>query len=348
LIDNLPEGLKKVKPPKVVKPSRPQNEKEWILTCTHCTKQKTADNFYADKSTNLNKMTICKDCLKEKAQDQNGDFSLDNFIDLLKTIDKPFIYQYVEKALESGNEVVGEYFKNLNRRNSASGGFDDSDFSGYEVDNTQEVLKKDKPFEITEEVLDRWGRGYKPVEYESFEKKYEILRPSYPEKTAFHTEKLKEYIRFQVKGELALANNESINAKSWFEEARKTADAAKINPKQMTEADLGGKNTFSEWFREVEKFDELMDCIKEYQLKPKDSIDFTIFEIINGVRRVKGMGDITYPEIYEFYDKEKAKFIEEYGEDIFKGDNTEENRKRLEKWITYREVDSQEESEEVL
>lgn len=329
-----------------VKPSVPKDEKSWTITCTHCSEMKTADNFYVDKKSNIGRLTMCKDCIKTLSY-SGEEFNLDSFIKTLKKINKPYIYKTMQQVLQSDKEPVGNYFVHISKGDKALMSYDESDLSGYKVEENL-MPKETAEFEISDQIIEKWGDGFDFEEYRDFEKKHRELAPSYPEKTAFHTEKLKEYIRFQVKGEIALAKNEMVNAKAWFEEARKSADAAKINPKQMTEADLGGKNSFSEWFREVEKFDELTSALPKYIFKPKDSIDFTIWCYINYVRRLEGLGDVSYEEVYKFYDEMIDSFVKEYGETFFKGNPTLSNRDKISDWITIREQEDNDSEEEVL
>ena len=69
-----------------------------------------------------------------------------------------------------------------------------------------------------------------------------------------HTEALLNYIRYRVKEEIATAKGDVKEAKEWGALAKDAATAAKINPSQLSKADLSdGLSTFSELSQAVEK-----------------------------------------------------------------------------------------------
>src|SRR5690606_9951092 len=106
-------------------------------------------------------------------------------------------------------------------------------------EEVKEITGINKPkFLITDEIIDRWGEGYSDEEYKAFERKYRTLRNNYQEKTAMHTEALITYVRYRVKEELATSKGDFKAAKEWGSLAKDAATAAKINPSQLSKADL--------------------------------------------------------------------------------------------------------------
>ena len=185
-------------------------------------------------------------------------------------------------------------------------------------------------------LIDRWGIGYKDEEYTAFEKKYQQLKNNYPETTSMHTEFLFKYIRFSVKEEIATAKGEIKEAKEWGNLAKDAATAAKINPSQLTKADLqGGLNSFAELIKEVEKCVDIIPILPQFKYRPNDSVDFTIWCYINYVRDMKSLLPCKYEDIYNFYDLKKQEYIEQYGDvfGIFNGDTTEGNREAIKKFV---------------
>lgn len=317
------------------------------IVCSYCAEAKLENEFYADANMPIGKMTICKQCLRSMSYDAKGDFNPDLFVSMLKKVNKPFIFRFLDSAMKSGHEIIGTYFKSIgnNRFNTLT--FTDSEFGPYDPERGAKMFSSGGIFVVTDDIIKFWGKGYDPIDYEMFCNKYEELSPSYPEKTAFHTERLKEYIRFQCKGERAMAENNIGSAQTWFNEARKSADAAKINPKQMSQADLsGGMDTLEGFFREIEKAEEIMDILPDFRFRPKDSVDFTLWCYINYIRDIKGLPQAEYSEIYQFYDKAKEKYIAENGDAIFENDPTIKNRKNIEKWVTYNDGYQQSDSDE--
>jgi hypothetical protein len=165
--------------------------------------------------------------------------------------------------------------------------------------------------------------GYSPEEYVAFRKKYNFLKNNYPERTALHTEALLNYIRYRCKEEIATAKGEVKEAKEWGALATKAAQDAKINPSQLSQADLqGGLNSFSEIAKVAEEQSDIVKKLPRFMYRPNDAADFILWCIINYMRKAKGSPEVTYHDIYSFYDKKRDEYIEQYGDpyDIFKDD----------------------------
>jgi hypothetical protein len=163
--------------------------------------------------------------------------------------------------------------------------------------------------EEIERFIDKWGEGYTIQEYNNFEKKYRLLKGNYLEQTAMHTEALLIYIRYRVKEEMATAEGNVKEAKEWGALADKAAQNAKINPSQLSKADLsGGLTTFGELSIAVEKAIDIVPILPKFKEKPQDKPDFTLWCYINYVRDLKGLPPCEYSEIYNFYNIRKAEY----------------------------------------
>jgi hypothetical protein len=187
-----------------------------------------------------------------------------------------------------------------------------------------------------EELIDKWGYGYSNEEYLAFEKKYIQLKNNYPEKTAMHTEALLKYIRYSCKEEIATANNNVDNAKKWADMANKAATNAKINPSQLSKADLSdGLSTFSELSQAVEKEIDIIPILPQFKYRPNDALDFNIWCYVNYERNLSGLPPCDYEDVYKFYDKRKQEYIEQYGDQygIFTNDTSEKNREKIKNFI---------------
>jgi len=314
------------------------------LTCASCGDIKKVSEFYVSYNPihQTGRIPYCKVCLKKMICDEGGNVQLDKLKETLRLIDKPFIYNLWKTSLEEPGDSFGNLIKNLQMPQYRKLGYADSRFLpeadgklNYDTANIGTSEFK-TTFIITEEIMDKWGFGYRQEEYQAFEKKYNLLKNNYTEKTAMHTEALLNYIRYRVKEELSTAEGDVEAAKKWGSLAKDAATAAKINPSQLSKADLSdGLSTFSELSQAVEKEVDIIPILPRFKYRPNDAIDFNIWCYVNYMRDLSGLPPCKYEDIYAFYDKRKADYIEQYGDPygIFTDDPTEKNRPNIIKFI---------------
>lgn len=316
------------------------------ITCASCGELKKSSEFYVSYNPihQTSKIPYCKECLSKMIADDNGNVTLEKIKETLRLIDRPFIYSLWRSSLEDKFDTWGCYIKNLQMVQYRNLGWADSKFLP-EVDNElnydnlkEEELQGEKStFILTNEIKDKWGNGYKLEEYEAFEKKYSLLKNNYSQKTAMHTEALLNYIRYRVKEELATALGDVKEAKEWGSLASSAATAAKINPSQLSKADLSdGLSTFSELSQAVEKEVDIIPILPRFKYRPNDALDFNIWCYVNYMRDLAGLPPCKYEDIYAFYDRRKADYIKQYGDPygIFTNDPTEKNRENIKKFIS--------------
>lgn len=151
-----------------------------------------------------------------------------------------------------------------------------------------------------------------------------------------HTEALLTYIRYRVKEELATASGNVKDAKDWGEMANKAATNAKINPSQLSKADLTeGLSTFSELSLAIEKEVDIIPILPRFKCRPNDALDFNIWCYVNYERDLSGLPPCSYEDIYAFYDQRKRDYVAQYGDPygIFGDDTSEKNRENIKKFI---------------
>lgn len=262
-----------------------------------------------------------------------------------------------------GGDIIGLYFKNINMVQNKGKTYSDSIKSGFYrnpenasiAKNGKRVnLKNDdvtnseytdvdaattikEEFEATSEMIDLFGDGYTPSEYKKMEKKYRDMKQAYSIQTNLHQEALITYVRFKVKEEIATAKGDVQEAQKWYQAAQDAADKAKLTPKQLTKADLqGGINSFSEIFKAVEQAVDVIPILPKFVYRPNDALDFNIWCYINYARDLQGLPQCSYKDVYEFYDKKKQEYLEQYGDPygIFDDEPTEKNRENVKKFIT--------------
>jgi hypothetical protein len=168
-----------------------------------------------------------------------------------------------------------------------------------------------------EKLRDKWGSDYKPQDLVKFEKKYDSLKKNYEIKTASHEEFLKNACVATVRANECMAKNDMDASKGWMAIFKDMTSAGKLQPSQMSKADLsGGLNNFSEFYKTVEQSKNVIDILPEMYETPRDKADFVIFCLVQYVRRLKGLPDVEYKDIYKFYEEMESQFVDESDADI--------------------------------
>jgi len=335
------------------KPFIPKKDIE--LTCAACGVLKKDNMYYVSYNLihSTGRIPYCKPCLKKMISDGIGNVSLEKLQSTLQLIDRPFIFDLYKISLEDKSDTFGAYMKNLCLKQNRELTWKDSVFrpqliselnydnsldhnKAYDNTNKQNINSHMDGFIVTEEIIDKWNFGYTTEEYYYFEKKYNQLKNNYSEKTAMHTEALLNYIRYRVKEEIATAKGDVAESKNWAGMAKDAATSAKINPSQLSKADLTeGLNTISELSQAIEREVDIIPILPRFKFRPNDALDFNIWCYVNYERHLKGMPLVDYEDIYKFYDERKADYIKQYGDPygIFENEPTEGNRENILKFI---------------
>ena len=285
------------------------------IICSRCGKSKKLADYYSSNSPihiYNKKIPICKKCLLEIVDPED----VRSVANTLRMIDRPFISDLydasAEEAHRRGSNIFQIYMKNVVMHQHKEKNWDDSAFEA------QITSKKDT---TSNNYVDsgysesKWGVGYTQQEYAYFEKKYDTLKNHYPEKTSMHTEALLTYIRYRVKEELATARGDIKEAKEWGGLASSAAKDAKINPSQLSQADLtGGLDTIGQLVRAVEQSEDIIPVLPTFKSKPKDKPDFTIWSYINYARDLEGKPLVDYKDVYDFYNQRIEEYESEFGQ----------------------------------
>ena len=300
------------------------------LTCIMCGKAKKVGKFYQSFNPihQVGRLPYCKECLRKMCLDSNGNIDIENVKKMLKLIDRPFIYELFKTSMESSKESIGMYMKNIAMQQYRYLGWKDSIFEPSNPEQSDNNISnlKNNSINITDDIIEFFGEGYTEDEYRAMYRKYNFLKNNYPEKTNMHIEALKTYVRFKVKEEFATARGDIGESSKWAELATKAATNAKINPSQLSAADLqSGLSTFGQLVRAVEQAVDIIPILPRFKKKPKDSADFNLWCYINYIRDLKGLPLVSYEEIYAFYEKRKREYIEQESADIFEKEEEDEN-----------------------
>jgi hypothetical protein len=281
--------------------------------CLKCETPKNPSDFFLSNSDLHadSRYPVCKTCLKENLNIED----LKSVQELLTQINRPFLMDLWLSSVDEGNKTnkdpFGLYMKNV-QFNFKNLTWRDSVFEIQHVKeniNVNSILKN----EITDDLINKWGFGYEKEEYIAFERKYNMLKNNYQEKTAMHTEALLTYIRYRVKEEISTAKNDMKAAKEWGQLAQKAAQDAKINPSQLSKSDLSdGLDTFGQLVRTVEQAVDIIPILPKFKEKPQDKVDFTIWCYVNYIRDLKGLPLAEYSDIYNFYEERKQEYADRF------------------------------------
>lgn len=289
------------------------------------------DKFFAN-----GKIHICKDCIKEYCYNKDGNVDMNKFKQILMMINAPFFSQEFDTACNKDKDTIGVYMRAIYLNHKGKEWKDGEKFEKAKINIEDIDNQLNTDIDLTY-LREKWGEGYDDDNlYIDFEKKYKFLKNNYPEKTSMHTEALFKYIRYSVMEERAISSGDAKDAKSWGELANKAATAAKINPSQLSKADLSdGLSTFSELSQAVEKEVDIIRILPRFKYRPNDALDFNIWCYINYMQDLSGLPQCDYEDVYNFYDKKIQDYVEQYGDpyEIFKDDPTIKNRESIKRFI---------------
>lgn len=298
--------------------------------CLKCGDEKLSKHFYTSYSKlhKDGKIPYCKSCLAELFDENN----LESTREILRQIDRPFLKKYWETSVKDDKDTMGVYFKNLSLPQNRYLTWEDSDFEEEEVKAEVNENKYGLSPKEIEELEEDWGYGFDPDELMYFDRKYKSLKANYPIKTSLHDEALRTYCIYKVRAELSTAKGNVKDAKEWGAMAQKQGEIAKINPNKLTKSDLSqGLDGFGQLARMVEQSVDVVPILPKFIEKPQDKIDFAIWCFVNYERRLKGLPDVEYHEIYDFYQDKLEQYKDKDGYEFIKEAeiNTGKGKKKI-------------------
>lgn len=155
-----------------------------------------------------------------------------------------------------------------------------------------------------EELRTLYGDGFNESEYLEMNKRFETLKNNYPLKTEMHKEALITYVKYAYKRDKAISDDDIDASDKWGKLAAKQATDAKINPSQLSAADLSdGMTCFSQVSATVEKAQDIIPMLNKFIEQPQDRVDYTIWQYVNYSRHLEGKPLIQYKELYSFLNK---------------------------------------------
>lgn len=190
-------------------------------------------------------------------------------------------------------------------------------------DEENENVSRETSDELSlDELKNLFGIGFNEREYREMYKKYVALQNNYPLKTEMHKEALITYVKYAFKRDQAISNDDMDAADKWGKLCAKQATDAKINPSQLSAADLSdGITCFSQLAQAVEKEVDVVPILNEYIERPRDRVDYTIYMIIDYLRDLEGKSHIDYKDVYQYIFKQRDKNAKKWGDKVVPNEN---------------------------
>ena len=189
---------------------------------------------------------------------------------------------------------------------------------GTEVETKGESSTKKKtkvvnPIEDFDKMVELFGSGFNGQEYQTMYEKFKTLQNNYPLKTKMHEEALVTYVKYAFKRDKAISDDDIEAADKWGKLAAKQANDAKINPSQLSAADLSdGMTCFSQVSATVEKAQDIIPLLNVFVEKPQDRVDYTIWQYVNYCRHLEGKPLCQYKDLYNFLKKRFEEYKMDY------------------------------------
>lgn len=284
------------------------------IQCTgECGKLKAETFFYKVDSPLFpsGRLTTCRDCLREQVDVED----INEVISFLRQIDKPYIEKYWNEAVQSGKQPLGEYIRKVNSLPQVS----DRDFNrsdGIEGIGKIDLTSAKSPDEIinvkgetivySEELVNKWGIGYKKPEYLKMEKFYQDMRLTHEIQTPVHVNKLMELAYLTIEQERLRQERDMgsyVKLAKTIDDMEKSAGFRPVDRQGLDDAT--GIKSFSQIFEEVEK--------RGFRKPPKvvwdeDVTDAILISLFNYYNRLVGkhilaeIPDEVKQEMDDFYE----------------------------------------------
>ena len=268
--------------------------------CIGCNQKHRKSQFYISYNKLHNGVyPYCKKFIKETVTNDDGSINIDKLQDILRQIDAPFLIDYWHISVDSGGDIVGQYFKNLKLKQNRyltwknSMFAPDDDDEGANCNNYNTVNNDD--FNITPEMLYRWGENYNKSELMYLEKFYNDMHITHTIVTPQHEKALIMICKLQLKMDQYLESDDMTGFSKTHSEYQKLLQSSGLRPiDKLGGAEASGMKSFSQVFEEIEKDGFIKPApIKENQ----DIVDKTIQYIMNYTLKLLNQQTLTEPPI---------------------------------------------------
>lgn len=231
-------------------------------TCLKCGNDYAVSSFYSHRNPLLHeRFGFCKKCVKGNV-DLNDMETLYNF---LRTMDIPYLKEFWKQANDADNETIGTYLKNLNslRQNKELRFKDSDDISGKT--NKAELVDIDTDFELTDEIIKKWGRNLELEDYIFLEEEFENLGGDQAEDT-LQERLFKNMAKTQWMANKAYEEGDHGKYEKMMKTLSQQMQDADIKPVQRkSTSDEGGFRSWGEIVKMIEETEPISEQADEFQ-----------------------------------------------------------------------------------
>jgi hypothetical protein len=252
-------------------------------TCLHCGEDWAISSFYSHRNPLINeRFGFCKKCVRN-AIDLN---EMETLISFLRTMDIPYLRDFWKQANEAKNETIGTYFKNLSLKQNRDLKFKDSDDVSGKT-NKAELSEIDyKDFEITDDILKRWGRNLEFEDYIFLEEEFENIG-GHEAETTVQERLFKNMARTQWMADKALEEGDHNKYEKMMKTLSSQMNDANIKPVQVKSASEDGSlKSWGEWVKLIEETEPVTEKVGEFE--PAYFQDYIRRFFVDQIRRVFG------------------------------------------------------------
>lgn len=291
--------------PKIGKKNNDAKSPSTKKVCDNCKREIASTNFYNTNSVLSvdGKLNICKICVKSMI-DYNR---IETIYKILQLLDIPFIYSYWRSAIESNPEDPwGTYIRMANSKINEfkKGTWKDSKFEPESINpvkyNIDQQIELQNNFEVTQEMLIKWGNTYDPEDYYSLEQFYNDMERTNTIETAQDIFYLKKLSVISLKMDKALENGDYDDVQKLGNLFSKYMADSKFRAMDKTDADKsGGIRRFGDIYSEVEKdgFIPPWEHYRKINGAKQDVVDKTITYLLNFMLKFNRIEKLAEPPI---------------------------------------------------
>ncbi|MGD2352067.1 hypothetical protein ACP8H2_10010 [Bacillus subtilis] len=231
-------------------------------TCLKCGNDYAVSSFYSHRNPLLHeRFGFCKKCVKGNV-DLNDMETLYNF---LRTMDIPYLKEFWKQANDAENETIGTYLKNLNslKQNKELRFKDSDDITGKT--NKAELLDIDTNFQLTDEIVKKWGRNLELEDYIFLEEEFENLG-GYEAETTIQERLFKNMAKTQWMANKAYEEGDHGKYEKMMKTLSQQMNDANIKPVQVKSAsEDGGFRSWGEIVKMIEETEPISDQQDEFK-----------------------------------------------------------------------------------
>ncbi|MED3976209.1 hypothetical protein P4639_22685 [Priestia megaterium] len=252
-------------------------------TCLHCGKEYASSSFYSHRNPLINEQFgFAKKCVRE-AIDLDD---MDTLYSFLRTMDIPYLKDFWKQANEANTETIGTYFKNLSLKQNRDLHFKDSDDITGKTNRAELVEIDYNNFELTDDIVKKWGRNLELDDYIFLEEEFENLGGHEVENT-IQERLVKNMARTQWMADRALEEGDTNKYEKMMKTLSSQMQDANIKPVQVkSSAEDEGLNNWGEWVKKIEETEPVAEDSSQYE--PKYIKDYVQRWFITQMERVFG------------------------------------------------------------